>query len=597
MNNKLSKITASMILGTTLLYTLPVSAFTKDETVYSNVKPNGENYQTIVTTHLINEDDEKLLNDITTLLNIENTSGEETFKRDGDSIIWEANSKDIYYKGETDKELPIDIKISYQLDGKELKPEEIVGKNGKVKIIIKAENKEIKEVEVNGKKEKMYTPFVVACGTYIPNEKNKNIEVKNAKIIDDGSKTMIVGMTFPGLKESLKIESDEIEIPEAIEIEMDAKDLEMNNIIMYSMPINAEELDLDIFSKLDKLYGKVEDLKTASTQIEEGAKSLSEGISTAHNGANQIQSEVGKAINILKSDDSNALDEATLEMIEQQAAGGATLTQEQINMIIASADSGIDAQANIIKEQYIQNAKEIARATAIQSAIQAKLQTKEAVKQGAIAAAKAGNPSLDDQTATVIGEQVASNVATDLTDSEKANIIALADSGIEAQRAQIEAKGIASAKQIAEQTAVKAAQETAQTAAKSISRQVATQVGNTVKKEATKKVINQMTTLNNGLIQLSTGLEQLDEGSKTLAQGTHEFNESGIDVIYNYVNNNIKQISIRAEKLQELAENYTTFTKAVDENKGKVKFITIVDSIKKDEDTTSQENIEEKTSK
>lgn len=595
MKNKLSRITASIILGTTLMYTLPVSAFTKDETVYSNLNSKGQKYQTIVTTHLINENDEKILKDLTTLLNIENTSGNENFKKEGEELIWEANSNDIYYKGETNKSLPIDIKITYVLDGKEIEPEKIAGKDGKVKITIQLENKEIKEVEINGKKEKMYIPFTVACGTSISNEKNKNIEVKNAKIIDDGSKTMVAGITFPGLKESLK--TDAIEIPETIEIEMDSKEFEMNNIIMYAMPINTEELDLDIFSKIDELYIKVEDLKTASNQIEEGAKTLSEGIQTANTGANQIQAEVGKAINNLKVDNSNALDEATLAMIEQQAAGGATLTQEQINMIIASADSGIDAQANYIKEQYIQNAKEIARATAIQSAVQAKLQTKEAVKQGAIAAAKAGNPSLDDATALAIGEQVASNINTDLTDAEKATIIAGADSGIEAQRSQIEAKGIASAKQIAEQTAVKTAQETAQTAAKATSRQIAIQVGNTVKREATKKVISQMTELNNGLNQLSNGLEQLDIGSTTLAEGTHEFNESGINAIYNYVNNNVKNISVRAEKIQELAENYTTFTKTSEENKGKVKFITIVDSLKKDEDTTSQEKTEEKTSK
>lgn len=595
MKNKLSRITASIILGTTLMYTLPVSAFTKDETVYSNLNSKGQKYQTIVTTHIINENDEKILKDLTTLLNIENTSGNENFKKEGEELIWEANSNDIYYKGETNKSLPIDIKITYVLDGKEIEPEKIAGKDGKVKITIQLENKEIKEVEINGKKEKMYIPFTVACGTSISNEKNKNIEVKNAKIIDDGSKTMVAGITFPGLKESLK--TDAIEIPETIEIEMDSKEFEMNNIIMYAMPINTEELDLDIFSKIDELYTKVEDLKTASNQIEEGAKTLSEGIQTANTGANQIQAEVGKAINNLKVDNSNALDEATLAMIEQQAAGGATLTQEQINMIIASADSGIDSQANYIKEQYIQNAKEIARATAIQSAVQAKLQTKEAVKQGAIAAAKAGNPSLDDATALAIGEQVASNINTDLTDAEKATIIAGADSGIEAQRSQIEAKGIASAKQIAEQTAVKTAQETAQTAAKATSRQIAIQVGNTVKREATKKVISQMTELNNGLNQLSNGLEQLDIGSTTLAEGTHEFNESGINAIYNYVNNNVKNISVRAEKIQELAENYTTFTKTSEENKGKVKFITIVDSLKKDEDTTSQEKTEEKTSK
>ena len=103
MNNKLSKISASILLGTMLVYTLPVAAFTKDETVYTNAKSNGEQYQTIVTDHLINEEDEKLLKDMTNLLNIENTSGDEKFTQDGESLVWEADSNDIYYKGETDQ--------------------------------------------------------------------------------------------------------------------------------------------------------------------------------------------------------------------------------------------------------------------------------------------------------------------------------------------------------------------------------------------------------------------------------------------------------------------------------------------------------------
>lgn len=594
MNNKLSKITASIILGTTVMYTLPVAAFTKDETVYSNLKPNGKEYQTIVTTHLINEDDEKLLKDMTTLLNIENTSGDEIFKKEGESLIWEANSNDIYYKGETDKALPISIKITYTLDGKEIEPEKIAGKDGKVKITIEAQNKETREVEINGKKEKMYTPFVVACGTYIQNDKNKNLEVKNAKVIDDGSKTMVAGITFPGLQESLNLKTDTMEIPETIEIEMDSKEFEMSNIIMYAMPINAEEFDLDIFSKIDELYGKVDDLKTASTQIEEGAKTLSEGIKTANTGANQIEAEVGKAISNLRADNSPALDEQTLAMIEAQAEQGSILTEESKNLIIASADAGIDSKATYIREQYVQNAKEIARATAIATATETKAKSvQQAFIAGMIAAG--ANQTVAEQTYAQAVNSGTITVA--LTEQEKQVIIAQADSGIESQRTQIEEKGIASAKQIARETALVSAQQAATTAAKATSRQVATQVGNTVKKEATKKVVNQMTTLNNGLNQLSTGLEQLDAGSTTLAQGTHEFNETGINVIYNYVNNDVKEISVRAEKLQELAESYTTFTKTSDENEGKVKFITIVDSIKKEENTTSQEQTEEKTSK
>lgn len=152
-------------------------------------------------------------------------------------------------------------------------------------------------------------------------------------------------------------------------------------------------------------------------------------------------------------------------------------------------------------------------------------------------------------------------------------------------------------KEIAEETALSTAKQLSTQIARETSRKVAIQVGDSVKSEATKQVATQMRTLNNGLAQLNTGLEALDQGANTLAEGTHQFNEEGINVIYDYVNNNVKNISTRAEKLQELAEKYNTFTKIDDENKGKVKFITIVDSIKKDEDTTSQEKTEEKSSK
>ena len=280
MNNKLSKISASILLGTMLVYTLPVAAFTKDETVYTNAKSNGEQYQTIVTDHLINEEDEKLLKDMTNLLNIENTSGDEKFTQDGESLVWEADSNDIYYKGETNQELPVKLNIKYELDGKEISSEEIAGKSGKVKITISFENQEEHEVKINGKTEKMYTPFVVATGTYIKNDNNKNIEVTNGKAIDDGSKTMVVGLTFPGMQESLNIDKDTLEIPTTIEITMDTTNFEMSNIINYTTPKLIEDSELDIFSKLDEIYSKVETLQSASKQIENGAKTLSDGTTT-----------------------------------------------------------------------------------------------------------------------------------------------------------------------------------------------------------------------------------------------------------------------------------------------------------------------------
>ena len=169
-------------------------------------------------------------------MNVKNTSGDETFTQDGSTFTWNANKNDIYYQGESQKDLPIECKVKYELDGKELSANEIAGKSGKVKITLQYTNKEERTVTVNGKKVKMYVPFVVVAGTIVKNENNQNITISNGKVIDDGTKTTVIGMAMPGLQESLGVSADDVEIPDNIEITMDATDFETNGIFSYVTP-------------------------------------------------------------------------------------------------------------------------------------------------------------------------------------------------------------------------------------------------------------------------------------------------------------------------------------------------------------------------
>ena len=197
-------IIASTLLGTMFAYTLPVCAFTKDETVYSKMNSKGEKYQTIVSTHIENDKQLEAIHDMSDLFNIENTNGEEEFTQDGNSLIWKADKKDIYYQGESQKDLPIECRIKYELDGKEVKAEEILGKTGHVKITIQYINKDEHIVSINGKEQKMYTPFVVVAGTVLQNDTNKNIKISNGKIINDGSKAMVMGISLPRIARKSK---------------------------------------------------------------------------------------------------------------------------------------------------------------------------------------------------------------------------------------------------------------------------------------------------------------------------------------------------------------------------------------------------------
>ena len=649
MNNKLSKISASILLGTMLVYTLPVAAFTKDETVYTNAKSNGEQYQTIVTDHLINEEDEKLLKDMTNLLNIENTSGDEKFTQDGESLVWEADSNDIYYKGEIDQELPVKLNIKYELDGKEISSDEIAGKSGKVKITISFENKEEHEVQINGKTEKMYTPFVVATGTYINNDNNKNIEVTNGKAIDDGSKTMVVGLTFPGMQESLNIDKDTLEIPTSIEITMETTNFEMNNIINYTTPKLIEDSELDIFSKLDDIYSKVETLQSASKQIENGAKTLSDGTTTYVEKSEEFNQALNKFSNgVSSANTSYSSIDTGIKNLNAQVPD-LRLGTKSLSDNLGAVNNGVKTMSDMLdgSQESMNNLKSGAQnisggLTQLSAAMKTTDYTEEINKINSQidtnkkmittlnttteqSSKVLEDTTLSEATAQAIKAQITANqstIATLTADNVYLNnmITSLnaSNTQISGLKQQVDtlAKGAGDVSEgvngLLEQvgalnTNIKGLYtntgKMAVGANKLYQGTLGLEAGTTKLAQGSEQMKAGLSTINTSSQALYSANNQLVEGAKTiqsgaaeLAEGTAEFNKTGIDVICNYITGDLKNLETRAEKLKELSDEYNTFTKLDDENKGKVKFITIVDSIKKD-DSKGQEEIDEKTSK
>lgn len=649
MNKKISKITAIAILSSMLMYTIPVSAFTKDETVYSNMNSKGENYKTIVTTRLENTEDEKILKDLTNLLNIENTNGEEKHKQEGETLIWEADTNDIYYKGETNQELPVELKIKYELDEKEIQPEEVAGKTGKVKITIEFKNKDEHKINVNGKEEIMYTPFVIACGTHINNEKNKNIEVKNGKTIDDGSKTMIVGLAFPGMQESLNLDKNKLEIPEAIEITMEATEFEMNNIISVITPKIIEETDLKLFNELDKIYNQVETLQSASKAIETGAKTLEEGtseysakseefnnaineFSKGMNSANTNYKTINSGIEELNSKTGNLQSGSkqlsdglsqTVNGVNQMKAGLnnssskiPTLVEgtekvsnglKQLNQNITLTDN--TETLNNIKTQITKDKETIKQLTTQSKKIQETLQTNELSEEIEQILKNQLQSNKEAITNLTYDYNYLENILTNLVQTNKQMTVLKENITILSTGADQINEGV---KTLTENVStLTAGLETLSGTAEQLSK------GATTLYNGTKQLTTGTSKLKQGSNQMQAGLEkmnastkaiqsadnQLTEGAKTinngakeLSSGIQEFNKSGIEKICNYVNNDIKNITTRAEKLKELSDKYNTFTKLNEEEKGKVKFITIVDSIKKDENQP-QEELDKKSSK
>ena len=629
MKNK--KMISGLLLFTITSYmTIPVFAASKSETVYSNLDSNGKAYKTIVSTQLTNEDKLDEITDVSNLLNIENTNGDETFKKEGNKIVWDSNGNNIYYKGESDKQLPVECKITYELNGEEISAEELKGKSGNVKIKINYTNNEKHIVSINGKQVTMYTPFIIVAGTKIDNAKNKNIQITNGKIVDNGESTLAVGIAMPGMQENIGISKSKIDIPEEIEISMETEDFEMGNIIAV---VAVKGIDEDLTSDLNSMYSQINELANASNEILAGANQLKEGTSelvsgvdqlkagtgAAYAGSKQIKDEVEESTKNLKNDNTPAIDEKTLEAIKAQAMQSATLTDEQKTGIKAQAKAGAtltDAQKAGIAAQ----AKAGATLTDTQKA--------------AIKAEAQKGATFTDAQKTAIIEEAQKKYPTELTEAEKQLILAVAQDtayqtaeatalkvaqDVATQTAEATALKVAQdvATQTAETTALTVAQSTATQTAGATATQTATQVGNQAKQKFTNQVVSQMSTLgtaldeltnglaniDNGVSALSVGTNKLDSGALQLANGVKTFNEQGISKINNLVNGDLRNIASRVEKMNELANEYNNYAGIQNGMAGEVKFIMITDSttgngeVKKEEAVITTEAKETKETK
>ena len=252
----------------------------KEETVYVVADPDGTPNEVIVSDWLKNFDGADTIEDVSNLSDIENVKGDETFTQGADGkLTWQADGNDIYYQGKTDKELPIDMKMTYYLDGEEIAPEDLAGKSGKVTIHVDYTNKEKTEDGV-------YVPFAAVTGMML-NKDFTNVEVTNGKVVSDGNNQVVVGFAFPGLSESLDLDSKDLEdanIPDYVEITADVKDFSLDMTMTFVMSDILQELNVDQDIDLSGIEDAIDSLSDASKQLVDGSKALVDGSGTLLDG-------------------------------------------------------------------------------------------------------------------------------------------------------------------------------------------------------------------------------------------------------------------------------------------------------------------------
>ena len=241
----------------------------KDESVYVKADAAGRPTEKTVEVVLKKIEGSDPIEDRSNLREIKNTEGNEEYTEAGEGrYLWQNNGEDIHYKGKSDQALPVNVRITYYLEGQEVSAEKIAGKTGKVKIRFDYEN----NTDV---------PFMVLSAAMLPADVFSDVDVTNGRLMDLGDQKAVIGFAFPGLMDTLKLvdyePTEEIELPEYVEIEARAEDFALDftaSVVSTGLFEDLEDKDLE---DLDKLPEDMDELTDASTEIRDAAQELADG--------------------------------------------------------------------------------------------------------------------------------------------------------------------------------------------------------------------------------------------------------------------------------------------------------------------------------
>lgn len=255
---------------TKVSYDTAATSYKKNETVYVNLASDGQVTSKIVTDWLHTDKAQTYIDDKSDLSDIKNVkSNVEPVKNKDGSYRWNMESTDLYYRGTTKKDLPVNFNITYYLDGKQTTAEKIAGKKGQVKMVITVNNESKKTVKIDGKDATIYTPFIVAGGMIIPEDKFSNVSVENGKTIGDGTKEIALMVGAPGLKESLNLSDDmlkqlgDFNFSNTYTITADTEKFEITNMIFAVLPLSAIEAGIE-----NNLPNTVSDVKNTLNEVQ-----------------------------------------------------------------------------------------------------------------------------------------------------------------------------------------------------------------------------------------------------------------------------------------------------------------------------------------
>lgn len=391
----------------------------KEETVYVLLDANGNKTDTIVSEWLKNPEGAQTMYDSTKLKDVEVVKGNASYTQDDDMLVWNSDGGDIYYQGKSDKEVPVNVEVTYTLNDAKVDATEIDHASGHLVVNYNYTNNYAGKMVIDGERRTVYQPFAMMTGMMLDNEKVSNIEVTNGKAINSGDYTIVFGMAMPGLAESLGIDSDEIEIPESVIVEADVQDFSMPMTVTVASNNALSELGLDEFDSVDELKDKAGQLNDGINMLSDGAGQLNDGIITLSDGTDSLKdgtvdlvSGVG-ALNdgaVSLSDGAGKLSDGTKKL-----SGGATQVNDGAGALkdglhkLKDNTPALESGVNDLSSGAAQLNAGLSQINTNSAALNTGA---ESLVEGANQLAAALNPSSDSVTALCTGAQGVSAGAT-----------------------------------------------------------------------------------------------------------------------------------------------------------------------------------------
>ena len=568
------------------------SSFSKSETVYAVMNGDGSIKSTTVSEHLYSASGLANVTDKTTLTDIQNTESDAEFTQNGEELVWNTNDTDVYYKGNTDKALPIDVKVTYALDGQEAALEDIIGKSGHLTVTVNLKNNETGTVNVNGKDRTIVTPLITAVGVILGGDAS-NVTAEHGMIESAAKSSVAAFVTLPGVKDSLsgllpdEVNSIEDYLQDTVTVEADVEDFTCPQVMVACATSTAALGTDNVFdlSSINDLTDGINQLNDAMSQLMDGASQLVDGTSqlaggvlalldganTLNNGAAALDDGLGQLTNGL---DTLSANNAALNAGAQQVADG----------VLASANKTLKEGGLIDEDMTWSNYEAV-----IDNILTMNDKTLAAGRKKMVRTIWEQAPSFKDSQLDLALYLSATKTNHDLEAALKLmqNFDASMLTGALEMVTNADAKNtiheelkyqIENSQDMADVRALKTSLSQIQFFVSSVNQYTAgvqtAADGAHSAKDGSAQLAAGTKTLYDGVNTLNTGAGQLNDGAGRLNDGLNQFNEEGISKLTGALDQDqLHGLKTVLDEMTDRLNDYTSFAGAPDDAESSVKFV------------------------